>query len=159
MYCDSIFDYARRETREIHVGKVAIGGDNPIRVQSMLTNDTRDVDFVTNNTSPSLNAFCDAVGATYVAGWASTYGALGGGSSDHASYNAAGFPATFYFEDTGQYSPHIHTPNDAYPGGVPDFEWCAERAIEDGGPGARREVVANDRSRAVALFDGPEQGR
>ncbi len=84
--------------------------------------DTRDVDFVTNNTSPALNSFCDSVGATYVAGWASQYGSLGGGSSDHASYNAEGFPAVFYFEDTGQYSPYIHSASDSYPAGTPDFQ-------------------------------------
>ncbi|MEW6613043.1 MAG: flavodoxin-dependent (E)-4-hydroxy-3-methylbut-2-enyl-diphosphate synthase [Pseudomonadota bacterium] len=33
----------RRRTRQIHVGKVAIGGDAPISVQSMTNTDTRDV--------------------------------------------------------------------------------------------------------------------
>ncbi|MDQ2655339.1 MAG: flavodoxin-dependent (E)-4-hydroxy-3-methylbut-2-enyl-diphosphate synthase, partial [Chloroflexota bacterium] len=32
----------RRRTRVLHVGDVAIGGDNPIVVQSMATADTRD---------------------------------------------------------------------------------------------------------------------
>jgi (E)-4-hydroxy-3-methylbut-2-enyl-diphosphate synthase len=35
--------YARRRTREVHVGPVTIGGDNPIVVQSMITENTRDV--------------------------------------------------------------------------------------------------------------------
>ena len=43
-FCDSVYAYARRETRVVHVGNVAIGGDNPIRVQSMLTSDTRNVE-------------------------------------------------------------------------------------------------------------------
>src|SRR5437016_3695453 len=34
----------RRKTRQIHVGKVAIGGDAPIAVQSMCTTYTRDVE-------------------------------------------------------------------------------------------------------------------
>ena len=38
-----LFNYTRRETWEVNVGGVPMGGDNPIRVQSMatvLTNDT-----------------------------------------------------------------------------------------------------------------------
>ena len=34
----------RRQTRQIHVGNVAIGGDAPISVQSMTTTYTRDVE-------------------------------------------------------------------------------------------------------------------
>ncbi|MGH7252233.1 MAG: flavodoxin-dependent (E)-4-hydroxy-3-methylbut-2-enyl-diphosphate synthase, partial [Nitrospiraceae bacterium] len=33
----------RKKTRQITVGKVRIGGDAPISVQSMTTTDTRDV--------------------------------------------------------------------------------------------------------------------
>ena len=36
------FHYVRRVSREVMVGDVGIGGGNPIRVQSMLTSDTRD---------------------------------------------------------------------------------------------------------------------
>jgi (E)-4-hydroxy-3-methylbut-2-enyl-diphosphate synthase len=35
--------YKRRPTREVHVGPITIGGDNPIVVQSMITENTRDV--------------------------------------------------------------------------------------------------------------------
>ncbi len=41
-YCPSLLSYRRRPTREVMVGRVGIGGDNPIRVQSMITSDTRD---------------------------------------------------------------------------------------------------------------------
>jgi (E)-4-hydroxy-3-methylbut-2-enyl-diphosphate synthase len=41
-YCHSPFAYQRRVSREVTVGHVAMGGDNPIRVQSMLTSDTMD---------------------------------------------------------------------------------------------------------------------
>jgi len=41
-YCDDLWRYARRETREVRVGGVGIGGANPIRIQSMITADTRD---------------------------------------------------------------------------------------------------------------------
>ena len=36
--------YARRETRQIHVGAVAVGGDAPVSVQSMTTTKTADVE-------------------------------------------------------------------------------------------------------------------
>ena len=36
--------YARHKTREVSVGGVVIGGDNPIRVQSMTTTDTFDLE-------------------------------------------------------------------------------------------------------------------
>ncbi|HEY8990749.1 MAG TPA: (E)-4-hydroxy-3-methylbut-2-enyl-diphosphate synthase [Luteolibacter sp.] len=41
-YCPSLLSYSRRPTREVTVGRVGIGGTNPIRVQSMITSDTRD---------------------------------------------------------------------------------------------------------------------
>ena len=41
-YCPDLLHYSRRPTREVMVGNVGIGGDNPIRVQSMITSDTRD---------------------------------------------------------------------------------------------------------------------
>jgi (E)-4-hydroxy-3-methylbut-2-enyl-diphosphate synthase len=41
-YCPDLYHYQRRETRVCMVGNVGIGGHNPIRVQSMLTSDTRD---------------------------------------------------------------------------------------------------------------------
>ena len=41
-YCASPFSYQRRKSRVVQVGGVAIGGANPIRVQSMITCDTMD---------------------------------------------------------------------------------------------------------------------
>lgn len=43
-YCQDYFYYTRRKSREIMVGDVGVGGDNPIRVQSMITSDTRDTE-------------------------------------------------------------------------------------------------------------------
>ena len=43
-YADSIYETRRRKTREVTVGKIGIGGSNPVRIQSMTTSDTRDVD-------------------------------------------------------------------------------------------------------------------
>ena len=42
LHCDDLFAYQRRESRVCMVGQVGIGGNHPIRVQSMLTSDTRD---------------------------------------------------------------------------------------------------------------------
>ena len=41
-YCPDLLHYARRLTREVMVGPVGVGGHHPIRVQSMITADTRD---------------------------------------------------------------------------------------------------------------------
>ena len=41
-YCESTSHIIRRPTREVMVGKVGVGGNNPIRVQSMTTSSTRD---------------------------------------------------------------------------------------------------------------------
>ncbi|EMY69991.1 (E)-4-hydroxy-3-methylbut-2-enyl-diphosphate synthase [Leptospira vanthielii] len=43
-YNESPFYYKRRPTREVMVGAVGIGGKNPIRIQSMITSNTRDTD-------------------------------------------------------------------------------------------------------------------
>lgn len=42
-YCTSRFHTVRRVTHEVKVGQVGVGGDNPVRVQSMTTSDTQDV--------------------------------------------------------------------------------------------------------------------
>ena len=41
-YCNSLTSYNRRKTREVQIGDLRMGGDNPIRVQSMTTVDTMD---------------------------------------------------------------------------------------------------------------------
>ncbi len=43
-YCPSLVRYARRRSVPVRVGNVAIGGGNPIRIQSMTTTDTCDVE-------------------------------------------------------------------------------------------------------------------
>lgn len=54
-YCVSPYSYQRRPSRVVAVGKVAVGGTNPIRVQSMITCDTMD-------TSKSIAQTLDLVG-------------------------------------------------------------------------------------------------
>lgn len=41
-YCNSLTEYSRYKTREVKIGDVPLGGDNPIRLQSMTTTDTMD---------------------------------------------------------------------------------------------------------------------
>lgn len=42
-YCEAIYRSRRLHTREVKVGKVGVGGNNPVRIQSMTTSNTRDV--------------------------------------------------------------------------------------------------------------------
>jgi (E)-4-hydroxy-3-methylbut-2-enyl-diphosphate synthase len=41
-YCNSLVSYSRKKTREVNIGGIAMGGNNPIRIQSMTTVDTMD---------------------------------------------------------------------------------------------------------------------
>lgn len=43
-YCEATDKTVRRPTREVMVGCVGVGGKNPVRIQSMTTSNTRDVD-------------------------------------------------------------------------------------------------------------------
>jgi len=43
-YCDSLISYSRRKTRVVDIGGVPLGGDYPIRIQSMTTVDTMDTE-------------------------------------------------------------------------------------------------------------------
>ncbi|KOY87536.1 1-hydroxy-2-methyl-2-(E)-butenyl 4-diphosphate synthase [bacterium 336/3] len=42
LYCPSLTEYKRRKTIEVKIGDIPLGGENPIRVQSMTTADTMD---------------------------------------------------------------------------------------------------------------------
>jgi (E)-4-hydroxy-3-methylbut-2-enyl-diphosphate synthase len=63
-YCESPFVYHRRKTREVKVGNVGIGGDNPIRVQSMITCDTMDTAASIQQTIELADAGCEIVRIT-----------------------------------------------------------------------------------------------
>lgn len=63
-YCDNPFQYKRRKTRVCQVGDVGIGGDNPIRVQSMLTCDTMDTAECVKQTLELVKAGCEIVRIT-----------------------------------------------------------------------------------------------
>jgi (E)-4-hydroxy-3-methylbut-2-enyl-diphosphate synthase len=63
-YCANPFQYQRRRTREVRVGNVGIGGDNPIRVQSMITCDTMDTEASIEQTIELANVGCEIVRIT-----------------------------------------------------------------------------------------------
>ena len=63
-YCASPYHYRRRATREVTVGKVGIGGKNPIRLQSMITCDTMDTAASVKQTLDLVKVGCEIVRIT-----------------------------------------------------------------------------------------------
>ena len=63
-YCPSLTTYQRRKTREVHIGGVALGGTNPIRVQSMTTIDTMDTIGSVDQVIRMVDAGCEYVRIT-----------------------------------------------------------------------------------------------
>src|SRR5258705_1657941 len=63
-FCINSFYYQRRATREVKGGNVGIGGDNPIRVQSMTTCDTMDTEASIQQTMELADAGCEIVRIT-----------------------------------------------------------------------------------------------
>ena len=63
-YCPDPFNYQRRNTREVKIGSSALGGNNPIRVQSMTTTDTLDVPATVAQSIRMIEAGCELVRIT-----------------------------------------------------------------------------------------------
>jgi len=63
-YCNSLTQYSRRKTREVYIGDIPLGGDNPIRVQSMTTVDTMDTMGSVEQTIRMVEAGCEYVRIT-----------------------------------------------------------------------------------------------
>jgi (E)-4-hydroxy-3-methylbut-2-enyl-diphosphate synthase len=63
-YCNSLVKYSRRKTREVKIGDLPMGGDNPIRIQSMTTIDTMDTIGSVEQTIRMVNAGCEYVRIT-----------------------------------------------------------------------------------------------
>ncbi|MEP4077733.1 (E)-4-hydroxy-3-methylbut-2-enyl-diphosphate synthase [Haloferula sp.] len=63
-YCPDLLAYTRRQTREVMVGDVGIGGSNPIRIQSMITADTRDTPACVKEVLDLAEAGCEIVRIT-----------------------------------------------------------------------------------------------
>lgn len=63
-YSEAIYQTKRFKTREVKVGKVGVGGDNPIRIQSMTTSDTRDVEATVSQIIRLADAGCEIARVT-----------------------------------------------------------------------------------------------
>ena len=64
IYCNSLTAYKRFKTREVMIGSVGVGGNNPIRVQSMTTTDTMDTEATVAQSIRMIEAGCEIVRIT-----------------------------------------------------------------------------------------------
>ena len=63
-YSPSPLNISRRPARSVGVGPVGLGGDNPIRVQSMLTSDTREAEACIEEAMGLVEAGCEIIRVT-----------------------------------------------------------------------------------------------
>src|SRR3954468_1054198 len=63
-YCENPYQYQRRVTREVMIGRLGVGGGNPIRVQSMITCDTMDTEASIAQTIELAEVGCEIVRIT-----------------------------------------------------------------------------------------------
>lgn len=63
-YCNNLTKYSRFQTREVNIGDIPLGGDNPIRIQSMTTTVTMDTIATVEQTIRMVNAGCEYVRIT-----------------------------------------------------------------------------------------------
>jgi (E)-4-hydroxy-3-methylbut-2-enyl-diphosphate synthase len=63
-YAASRFHTVRRRTREVMIGPVGVGGAHPLRVQSMTTSDTQDVDATVRQAIALAEVGCEIVRVT-----------------------------------------------------------------------------------------------
>ena len=63
-YCHSLTEYKRRQTIEVKIGDVPMGGANPIRVQSMTTTNTMDTASTVQQVIRMVDAGCEYVRIT-----------------------------------------------------------------------------------------------
>jgi (E)-4-hydroxy-3-methylbut-2-enyl-diphosphate synthase len=63
-YCNSLTTYSRFLTREVNIGDIALGGYNPIRIQSMTTTDTMDTLGTVEQTIRMVESGCEYVRIT-----------------------------------------------------------------------------------------------
>lgn len=64
LHCPSLYRYTRRCTREVQVGNLGLGGQNPIRIQSMLTSDTLDTAGCVRESLALAEAGCEIIRLT-----------------------------------------------------------------------------------------------
>ena len=60
----NLFKYNRRLSIPVKIGDIELGGNNPIRIQSMTTTDTMDTEATVNQSIRMINAGCELVRVT-----------------------------------------------------------------------------------------------
>jgi (E)-4-hydroxy-3-methylbut-2-enyl-diphosphate synthase len=63
-YCNSLTEYSRYKTREVKIGDIPLGGNNPIRIQSMTITDTMNTIATVEQTIRMVEAGCEYVRIT-----------------------------------------------------------------------------------------------
>ena len=63
-YCNSLTQYSRYKTREVFIGDVPLGANNPIRIQSMTTTDTMNTIATVEQSIRMIKAGCEYVRIT-----------------------------------------------------------------------------------------------
>ncbi len=63
-YCEFIYQTKKRITREVKIGSVGVGGNNPVRIQSMTTSPTKDVEATIEQAIRLYEAGCEIVRVT-----------------------------------------------------------------------------------------------
>ena len=63
-YCNDYVNFSRFKTREVNIGDIALGGDNPIRIQSMTTTDTMDTIGTVEQTIRMVKSGCEFIRIT-----------------------------------------------------------------------------------------------
>ncbi len=63
-YCNNLTQYSRYKTREVFIGDIPLGGNNPIRIQSMTTTDTMNTIATVEQTIRMVDAGCEYVRIT-----------------------------------------------------------------------------------------------
>ena len=63
-YCNSLTKYSRFKTRAVKVGNISIGGENPIRIQSMTTTDTMNTEATIEESIRMIKAGCELIRIT-----------------------------------------------------------------------------------------------
>ena len=63
-YCNSLTQYSRYKTREVFIGNIPLGGNHPIRIQSMTTTDTMNTIATVEQTIRMVKAGCEYVRIT-----------------------------------------------------------------------------------------------
>ena len=63
-YCNSLTKFSRYKTKEVKVGDIVLGGDHPIRVQSMTTEDTMNTNATVEESIRMIEAGCELVRIT-----------------------------------------------------------------------------------------------